>query len=592
MNRETFLQSFGYIAEAPGGIDKLRFMILNLAMRGRLTRRQVADEPATALLHRAREAKAALVADGRIRKPKAYGPVEPGDEPYPIPPGWAWCRTVDLIHTVNGRAFKPTEWSNSGLPIIRIQNLNNAAAPFNYFSGSVDEQHLVQPGDLLISWSGTPGTSFGSFIWDGPAGVLNQHIFKCRLFEDCRDFICLAINSRLDVLIEDAHGGVGLQHFTKDKLERLPLAIPPLQEQQRIVQRVSELMDLCDELGQQQEAGAEMRSALTASTLSRITEACSVDLRTSLRAFADNIDVHLAPGEGDLAALSRVRQGIIDLAVQGRLTHQDSEEEPAAALLEVIAAARARNAEARPRRTSLSQSAITTESPDYELPPGWTRSSLGELALSSDSGWSPSCLPTVRTDDSQWAVLKVSAVTWGSFRSQEHKLLGPDLEPRPAIEVHDGDFLMSRANTSELVGRSVVVREPPPRLMLSDKIVRLKFADQATAEYVNLVNASSATRAYYASVSSGTSASMRNITRGQILSLAVPLPPLAEQARIVRRVAELCALCDNLETQLAAARVLRGDVAASVAAHVVSGISTPYEGADVPQVPSVGTLTR
>ena len=92
MNRETFLESFGHLADAPGGIEKLRSMILDLAMRGRLTERQAADEPATALLHRAREAKAALIADGQIRKSKAYGPIDPGDEPYPLPPGWAWCR--------------------------------------------------------------------------------------------------------------------------------------------------------------------------------------------------------------------------------------------------------------------------------------------------------------------------------------------------------------------------------------------------------------------------------------------------------------------------------------------------------------------
>lgn len=246
-------------------------------MRGRLTSQDGAEEPADLLLERAAEHKARMIESKRLRRPKAYPALTAEDEPYDLPKGWKWCRVVDLIHTVNGRAFKPTEWSTTGLPIIRIQNLNNPSAPFNHYSGDVDDGHRIEPGDLLISWSGTPGTSFGAFVWGGPPGVLNQHIFKCYLFEDYRDFICMAINSRLDVLIDSAHGGVGLQHFTKDKLERMPLAIPPIGEQRRIVERVKELMDLCDELEAQQSALANARTALASATLHRLSDA---DFRT------------------------------------------------------------------------------------------------------------------------------------------------------------------------------------------------------------------------------------------------------------------------------------------------------------------------
>lgn len=593
MKRETFLESFGHLADAPGGIERLRDMILDLAMRGRLTERQAADEPATALLNRAREAKAALIADGQIRKSKAYGPVGPGDEPYPLPPGWAWCRTVDLIHTVNGRAFKPTDWSSSGLPIIRIQNLNSVAAPYNHFSGSVDEKHLVEPGDLLISWSGTPGTSFGAFVWSGPTGVLNQHIFKCSLFEDYRDFICLAINSRLEVLIDDAHGGVGLQHFTKDKLERLPLAIPPLQEQQRIVQRVSDLIDLCDELEQQQAARATARSALTASSLNRFAEAdTAAGVRPAVRSFAENIGLHLAPGEGDLAALNRVRQAILDLAVRGRLTHQDPGDEPATVLIDRIASERARLIGAKAIRQSGPRAKLDPDVPYFGAPSGWVWCTLGELLVSNEAGWSPVCPAEPRSSPDQWGVLKLSAVSWGQFLPHEHKVLAAGLAPRPAIEVRDGDFLMSRANTAALVGRSVVVADPPPRLMMSDLVVRLGFVDRVTAEYVNILNRTRAVRVLYAKVSKGTSDTMRKLSREQILATPVPLPPMDEQARIVRRVAELAAICDNLESQFTAARALRGVVAASVVAHAVSGPATPDNVADRALVTAAGTLTR
>lgn len=569
MNKQGFLDSFGHIADAPGGIDKLRRLILDLAMRGRLTSRADTDEPATALLRRAAEQKARMIESKVVRRPKVYPELTTSDEPYQLPEGWEWCRTIDLIHTVNGRAFKPTEWSTTGLPIIRIQNLNRVDAPFNYYNGDVGDGHRIEPGDLLISWSGTPGTSFGAFVWNGLSGVLNQHIFKCYLYGDYRDFIWLAVNSRLEVLIDSAHGGVGLQHFTKDKLERMPLAIPPLAEQRRIVARVRELQGICDELEAQQAARTEVRTALTAATLHRVSLADASGLRETFPAFADNMDLHLAPGVGDLSALKQLRQTILDLAVRGRLMHQDPGDEPAGVLLKRIAAERDRMVKVKEIRKPRGQSHIDIGAHEFEVPASWTWCRLGLLVLTHEAGWSPVCPPNPRAGDSEWGVLKLSAVSWGRFRAHEHKVLGVGLEPRPAIEVLDGDFLMSRANTAALVGRSVVVNDPPARLMMSDLIVRLRFADRVTAEYVNLLNGTSFARAYYAGASKGTSDTMRKLSRDQILATLVPLPPLDEQRRIVDRVGALNGLCDQLERQFLAAQALRQDLGESVVAHAV-----------------------
>src|SRR3546814_7106041 len=87
-------------------------------------------------------------------------------------------RLGDLFIFKNGRAFKKEEWATTGLPIIRIQNLNSKDAPFNHFAGEYSSDIFVEPGDLLFSWSGTVGSYFGSHLWDRQPGVLNQHIFK------------------------------------------------------------------------------------------------------------------------------------------------------------------------------------------------------------------------------------------------------------------------------------------------------------------------------------------------------------------------------------------------------------------------------
>lgn len=195
------------------------------------------------------------------------------ETPFRVPPSWAFVRLGDALDLVNGRAFKPTEWSMSGMPIIRIQNLNDPRASFNYCDASIPERFHVRHGDFLISWSGTPGTSFGAHIWDGGDALLNQHIFRAEQVADVfhPPFLKLAINARLLELIDQAHGGVGLQHITKPKLERLPLTVPPDREQIRIVTEVDRLDAVCDELETNLATRAEDRRRLLDAILEEAT---------------------------------------------------------------------------------------------------------------------------------------------------------------------------------------------------------------------------------------------------------------------------------------------------------------------------------
>lgn len=141
-----------------------------------------------------------------------------------------------LCKLINGKAFKPEDWSTDGVPIIRIQNLNDSSKPFNYWSGSLDNQVKIKYEDVLLAWSGTPGTSFGAHIWYGGNGILNQHIFKLELdlSRITKKWALFSINSQLQKLIDQAHGGVGLKHVTKSMVENLQIPLPPLAEQQRI----------------------------------------------------------------------------------------------------------------------------------------------------------------------------------------------------------------------------------------------------------------------------------------------------------------------------------------------------------------------
>ncbi|WP_138998950.1 restriction endonuclease subunit S [Rhodococcus zopfii] len=556
MNKQTFLNLFGHITDAPGGIDKLRRLILDLAMQGRLTKRQDGDEPASELLKRVAIERGSVVKAGRGRKPKTLQPVHASDVPFAAPPGWEWTRIGTIFGMQAGSNIPAGTIKRSGrYPCYGGNGIRGFVETFN------------REGSYPIV--GRQGALCGNVKVAQGKFYATEHAVVVECFaETSTAWAAIALEALNLNQYATATAQPGL---SVERISSVLILVPPAAEQRRIVERVEELTALCDELEVRQAARTEARSTLTAATLHRVSEADQPDdLRAAVEVFVDNIGLHLTPGEGDFAALKRVRQAILDLAVRGRLTHRDPNDVHVAELLERIAAERDRLVKAKEIRKQRLPAPIDADEPKFDLPEGWEWSGLGQLILFSDSGWSPACLPSLRSDQSEWAVLKVSAVSWGTFRSDEHKLLTPGLAPRPQIEVRDGDFLMSRANTAELVGRSVVAVDPPPRLMLSDKHVRLRFLDRVTAEFVNLVNGSTRAREYYGSVATGTSDSMRNITRDQILALPIPVPPIEEQRRIVDVVVRLTSRCDELEQQFLAAKDLRRGLGASVAAHATS----------------------
>lgn len=158
---------------------------------------------------------------------------------------WPVQRLDTVCALVNGRAFKPDEWEERGLPIIRIQNLNDPTKPFNYTSRPHAERFRVRPGDILFSWSGTPGTSFGCFRWQGSEGWLNQHIFNVRLNGALDgEFFIQQVNLKLGELIAKAHGGVGLQHVTKGMVDETILMVPRKELQLEFARRLAAVRTL------------------------------------------------------------------------------------------------------------------------------------------------------------------------------------------------------------------------------------------------------------------------------------------------------------------------------------------------------------
>ena len=157
---------------------------------------------------------------------------------------WSVRTIGDMFQLINGCAFKPEDWKPSGTPIIRIQNLNDSSAEFNYSQAPVLGRNRIESGDLLFAWSGTLGSSFGARVWNGPSGVLNQHIFKVLMDKQQITLLfSLLVLSRVEEdIAKQSHGfKASFVHVKKSDLVKVELPLPTLPEQQRIASGLSSL---------------------------------------------------------------------------------------------------------------------------------------------------------------------------------------------------------------------------------------------------------------------------------------------------------------------------------------------------------------
>lgn len=157
-----------------------------------------------------------------------------------VPNGWNKQTVGDLCDFINGNGFKSSEWSDKGLPIIRIQNLNGSNN-FNYYDGKVLEKWIVNQGDILFAWAGSKGVSFGAKYWNGPKGLLNQHIFrvepKAHIDKKWLFWVLLKVTQRVENM---AHGfKATLLHVQKADITEQVILVPSLSEQQKIAQILS-----------------------------------------------------------------------------------------------------------------------------------------------------------------------------------------------------------------------------------------------------------------------------------------------------------------------------------------------------------------
>ncbi len=509
MTLETFLNHFDLLADTPNAVRAFREIILQQAVRGRVVDQQAGESSDEQLL-RAEE----------FRKQRGHrGEPDVEDVPFTIPGSWGWVAVGDCMTMINGRAFKSEEWSSEGTPIIRIQNLNNPDAPFNYCKLEVDPKVHVHDGEFLISWSGTPGTSFGAFIWSRGFAYLNQHIFRCDLVKGVfvKEFLRLAINARLDEMISHAQGGVGLRHITKGKLESIRLPLPPFAEQKRIVAKVDELMALCDQLEAQQHDRCDKHTALSRAAIARFDDAPT----------AENLR-YLTHGSYTIG-VGGLRRTILSLAMEGRLVPRDPRDE-------------------HPRKTFPRLAAFAKQLAPGEGPEHWLRTPFGSFG-----DWCGGGTPSKSRLD-YWN----GRIPWVSPKDMKQLRIG-DAEDHISSEAIEScsTRLLPTGSVLMVVRGMILARAFPVaistrKVTINQDMKAMTPCEPELAEWALLVlRASEPTVLGMVERSShGTC----KLDTAALQGLLAPVPPLAEQHRIIAKVDELMALVDQLEGYLDAAR--------------------------------------
>ncbi len=543
------------------GIKKLRELILELAVRGKLVPQDQNDEPASVLLERIAAEKAQLVKDKKIKKLKALPEISEDEKLLSLPQGWTWGRLNDIYDVRDGTHNTP-KYQDSGYPLVTSKNLSSGELKLDGAKFISEEDHFeislrskVDREDILFAMIGSIGNAV-LVKTDTDFSIKNVALFKYYLRElSCPNYL-LYFLSFAEVQFKLEASGAVQSFVSLGKVRSFVMPLPPLKEQQRIVAKVDELMSLCDALEAQTENSITAHQTLVEVLLEALLKApeqtatpeqATAQFQQNWQRLSEHFDT-LFP---TTASIDTLKQTILQLAVMGKLVPQNPNDEPAAKLLERIAAEKAQLIKDKKIKKQKPLPEITDEEKPFELPKGWEWVNLASLITLMDAGWSPACPPEASPNNDTWGVLKTTAVQNMEYREYENKTLSEAKEPKPQYEVKVGDILITRAGPKNRVGVSCLVQETRPKLMISDKIIRFHLLEVGMSErFISLCLNAGVTAAFLESAKSGMAESQMNISQDKLKAAPIPLAPIKEQHSIITKVDELMALCDQLKARL------------------------------------------
>jgi type I restriction enzyme S subunit len=455
---ETFFEKFELFVGAPDAVTKMRELILESAIRGNLALHDARDEPASSLLRRLEDESNTSENRQRLLPPV-------GNDAYlRTPAGWAWTRLGNTGRIFNGDSVSETGKAElakvaDGLPFIATKDVGYGRDPLNYDNGlkvpfgdrrfKVAKVHSV----LICAEGGSAGRKiglcerdvcFGNKLYANEVRAELDYRFIFYVYQAPTFF--KQFSARVTGII----GGI-----SRGELLSLPVPIPPLAEQKRIVAKVDELMALCDQLEAQQQAREELQAELTRASLARFADAPT----------PSNVDVIFH--ESYSITPADLRKCLLSLAVQGKLVAQNPEDEP---VDELMARCLAERRSVHDSAATESRALDSVGALGFEIPPSWQCHLLESLLVfGPTNGYSPKAVEY----ETPVRSLTLTATTSGRFNGDHFKYISTEVPQDSSLWLRDGDILVQRGNTIGYVGVAAVYRGESNQFIYPDLMMKM-----------------------------------------------------------------------------------------------------------------------
>lgn len=551
------IQHFEQLATAPGGVVRLRELILTLAVQGKLVPQDPKDEPASVLLKKIRAEKDRLIAEGKIKRDKPLAEIAEDEKPFELPCGWEWVHLTALAEQIT-KGTTPTTFGHSyaseGVNFVKIENIDrgrlNLAQMTDFIAPETHEimsRSQLSAGDVLFSIAGTIGKTAVVLEEDLPANT-NQAlaIIKGAAKHVNQRFLLLALDSFVSNKVKGKARGGAMNNISLGDLSVLLMTIPPLAEQSRIVVRVEELMRVCDALDAKGKIEAAQHAQLVSTLLGTLTGSDTPEaLAANWQRVASHFDLLLDRPQ----AVDAFEQTILQLAVRGLLVPQDPKDEPASVLLQKIRAEKDRLILQGKIKRDKPLAAIADEEKPFAVPMGWEWAPLQHLGY-TQTGTTPdkknpelfgTWIPFIKPGDISSNFVDYDNEGLSERGLQDSGRLAPA-----------GSILMVCIGT---IGKSNLIARNCSFNQQINSLTPLC----CRPEYVSLFMRNPSFQAEAWGRSSSTTIAILN--KGKWEGIAIALPPLAEQSRIVTRVEALRRLCADLRQRLSASQTTQARLA-------------------------------
>ncbi|MCX5943891.1 MAG: restriction endonuclease subunit S [Cyanobacteria bacterium] len=535
MNAENLLAHFERISEAPDAIKRLRRFILDLAVRGKLVEQDPSDEPAAELLKRIAAEKARLVKAGEIKKEKPLAPIKDAD--FDLPKSWTWTRLGKVTSYIQRGKSPKYAVSDGSLVVsqkcVQWSGLDLTVAKRITLDSLVDYEKIrfLRDGDLL--WNSTGTGTIGRIVRvvNPPEKlVCDSHVTVVRCLAIVPEYIRAWLRSdQVYALVEDrAAGSTNQVELTAQMAINQIVPLPPLAEQHRIVAKVDELMNLCDQLEATKSEREKCRDSLVAASLQGLNEP-SEDEET-FREHARFIFTNLPRITTRATHIKQLRQTILNLAVRGKLVQQDPNDESAENLLGWIASDKALLAKGKIRHKAEVISTLHADKVPHAAPPGWVWAAFGDIMYSRDR----ERIPVSKDERSRRAKVYDYYGASGVIDKIDNYLFS-----KPLLLIgEDGANLLSRSTPIAFMARG--------KYWVNNHAHVLDGISEEFLRFVELSINATNLKPYV------TGTAQPKMNQAKMNTIPIALPPLAEQQRIVAKVDELMAICDQLEAQITA----------------------------------------